>query len=101
MPKTVVLGEGADGYDSYHNHAQRIRYVLGQICRGTETLGSLGAFIRDSPQSGVNIRFFRPSCKTDTRCRRLPASWAVRTMVEGLMGPFSLAFGRTPPIGYS
>src|SRR5262249_43480222 len=56
---------------------------------------------RDSPddsRTGVNFVYFRPSCNTEARFGRLPSPRAVRTMVLGPIWPFSLAFGRTPPI---
>jgi hypothetical protein len=43
----------------------------------------------------TNIRCF---AKGGSRLGRLPPPLAVRTVVEGLIWPFSLAFGRTPPI---
>ncbi len=49
---------------------------------------------QDSPNevgTGVNIvAFFRRSGKADARCGRLPVPWPVRTVVEGLVWPFSL-----------
>ena len=59
-------------------------------------------FIRHSPddsRTGVSIGVLRPCRNTDARCRRLPAVRAARTMVEGLIWPFSLVIGHTPPIG--
>src|ERR1035438_8530393 len=62
------------------------------------------ALSRDSPddsQTGLNIRGFPASCKIEVRFGRLPSVRAARTVVEGLIWPFSLAFGRTPPIDCS
>jgi len=57
---------------------------------------------RDSPddcRSAVDIHAFPAFLQDRARCRRLPAPWAARTLLDGLTWPFSLAFGRTPPIG--
>jgi hypothetical protein len=43
--------------------------------------------------------FFHPSCKTEVGFGRLPSTGAARTVVEGLIWLFSLAFGRTPSVG--
>jgi ribonuclease BN (tRNA processing enzyme) len=42
---------------------------------------------------------FRPSRKTDVRCRLLPPFVAPRRQSGSLIWPFSLTFGATPPVG--
>jgi hypothetical protein len=49
----------------------------------------------------MNICVFLPSCKTEARFGRLPSPWAARTVLGGLIWLFSLAFGRTAPVGRS
>src|SRR5665811_1226774 len=55
---------------------------------------------RDSPddsRTGLDILDFPGSCKAKAQFGQLPSPRAARTVVEGLIWPFSLAFGRTPP----
>ena len=57
------------------------------------------ALIRDSPddsQTGGDFYEYPVFCQGGSRLGRLPPPLAVRTVVEGLIRPFSLAFGRTP-----
>jgi hypothetical protein len=52
-----------------------------------------------TPKLGQMFAVFRPSGKIEASFGQLPSPRAARTVVEGLIWPFSLAFGRTPPIG--
>jgi hypothetical protein len=66
---------------------------------------SVIAFNRDSPdesQTGINVRVF-PALLQDRR-EVLTATGTLgqpERLVEGLIWPFSLAFGRTPSVGRS
>src|SRR5262249_47025088 len=45
-----------------------------------------------NPKPAFMFAFSKPSCKTDdARCGRLPAPRVTRTLVQGLIWPFSLA----------
>src|SRR6266480_497240 len=48
------------------------------------------ALNRDSPDDCRSIHAFPAFLQDRARCRRLPAPWAVRTLLEGLIWPFSL-----------
>jgi hypothetical protein len=50
-----------------------------------------------TPELGQMFAVFRPSCKIEASFGQLPSPRTARTVVEGLIWPFSLAFGRTPP----
>jgi hypothetical protein len=54
-----------------------------------------------TPELSWIFAIFEAFYKADVRFGRLSSFRAARTMVEGLIWPFSLAFGRTPPIGCS
>src|SRR5262245_11997349 len=68
----------------------------------TKLLNGLLYFSRDSPdesQTGINVRVF-PALLQDRR-ELLTAINTSERWVEGLIWPFSLAFGRTPSVGCS
>src|SRR5215468_9469243 len=46
-----------------------------------------------TPELARIFALFRLCSKTDARCGWLPAAWAARTLVEGLIWLFSLASG--------
>ena len=59
----------------------------------------LAGIPRMTPKLGQMFAVFRPSGKIEASFGQLPSPRTARTVVEGLIWPFSLAFGRTPPIG--
>ena len=52
-----------------------------------------------APELGWILAFYGAFSKTEVRSGRLPSTRAARTVVEGLIWPFSLVFGHTPPVG--
>lgn len=50
-----------------------------------------------TPELAWMFSIFLAPCKAKAQFGQLPPPRAARTVVEGLIWPFSLAFGRTPP----
>src|SRR5665811_2533840 len=50
-----------------------------------------------TPELAWIFSIFLAPCKAKAQFGQLPPPRAARTVVEGLIWPFSLAFGRTPP----
>ena len=58
----------------------------------------IAEILRMNPKLAPLFAFSRPSCKTDARLLTA-TSTSDKRLVEGLIRPFSLAFGRTPSVG--
>jgi hypothetical protein len=62
---------------------------------------TLAGIPRMTPELGWIFAVFRPSDKIEATFGQLPSPRAARTVVEGLIRLFSVAFGHTPTVSCS